>query len=190
MLLSALKDYKFPRNKIGQLAKAGVITRVKKGIYVKSGEPFHNFVLANMICGPSYVSEDSALSHYGLIPEAVRITTSTTCGHKRSFSTPVGEFRYESLPMQLYPIGIRRIAESETHAFLIAAPEKALFDRLRRVPGIQSEANLENYLFESMRLDEDAVATFRLAIFQQLRKQSGRVFANLLYDLVKKMRRL
>ena len=72
-LLDGLREYDRPRDKITNLLRQGGIIRVKKGIYV-FGEryrrrPFSRELLANMIYGPSYVSLETALHYYGLIPE-------------------------------------------------------------------------------------------------------------------------
>ena len=40
--------------------------------------PLSREVLANLIYGPSYISLEYGLQHYGLIPERVEIVTSVT----------------------------------------------------------------------------------------------------------------
>src|SRR5438105_879360 len=89
LLSSLLKDYKRPNDKIHELISAGIIEPVKKGLYLptakiseKRTEPF---LLANHILGPSYVSFDSALSYYGLIPERVFEISSATTKSSRRF---------------------------------------------------------------------------------------------------------
>src|SRR5690606_38807332 len=126
--------------------------RVKKGFYVKADENYHAFVVANMIYGPSYVSEDSALAHYGMIPERVQTVTSTAFSRKRTYSTPIGEFHFNVTQKGCYSFGIERIALDEHRAYLIATPEKALFDRLFHIDGLVTQAAMREYLFENMRL--------------------------------------
>ena len=79
VLVSVLKGYKRPNDKIHELLAAGLLIPVRKSLYVVPDtlqpEPF---LLANHIYGPSYVSMDSALSAYGLIPERVFAHTSAT----------------------------------------------------------------------------------------------------------------
>ena len=72
---SLLKDYKYPNDKVHDLVQHGYLQSVKRGLYIpgpalKAGKP-EPFLLANQIMGPSYVSVDSALAYYGLIPERV-----------------------------------------------------------------------------------------------------------------------
>ena len=68
--------------KAKRLEYDGDIIRLKKGLYVAS--PLTSrlklspFLLANHIYGPSYVSMQTALRYYGLIPEAVYSVQSMT----------------------------------------------------------------------------------------------------------------
>lgn len=74
-LISLLSAYSNPAMKISGLLKAGDIIRVKKGLYVfgqrHRRRPYSLELLANLIYGPSMVSSNYMLAHYGLIPEAV-----------------------------------------------------------------------------------------------------------------------
>ena len=100
-LVSCLRGYAKPRDRITGLLAEGSLIRLRKGLYV-FGEryrrsPLSREHLANLIYGPSYVSLDYALSHYGLIPERVENVTSVTTGEKRRFNTPFGDFTYQPL---------------------------------------------------------------------------------------------
>lgn len=158
-LLNCLKDYERPRDKIRALLRSGAIIRVKKGLYVfgpdYSRGPFSRELLANLIYGPSYISLDYALSYYGLIPERVETVTSVTCGKNRTFLTPVGRFTYWSIPLDSYRVGIDIVQLDERRSFLMATPEKALADKIRRSRGsdIRSAKEFEAYLLEHLRID-------------------------------------
>ena len=95
-LMSLLSAYSNPGMKVSALSRAGDIVRVKKGLYV-FGErhrrrPYSMELLANLIYGPSMVSSDYMLAHYGLIPEAVYTLTSVTFKRPKNFETPLGAF--------------------------------------------------------------------------------------------------
>ena len=74
-LLSILKEYAHPRDKISEWLKSGDLIRVKKGLYIFGKQIAQTSylleVLANLIYGPSAISLSYALSFYGLIPERV-----------------------------------------------------------------------------------------------------------------------
>lgn len=83
---------------------------------------------ANSIYRPSYVSLESALSSYGLIPETVRIITSVSTRKTRSIQTPTGSFRYRSVRPHLF-FGYLTLKGTK-HSYSMARPEKALLDFL------------------------------------------------------------
>ena len=85
---------------------------MKKGLYIFGEEyrrkPYSREILANLIYGPSYISLDYALQHYGLIPERVEAITSVARGRSRKFSTPIGLFTYRMIPLNAFRIGMKQ----------------------------------------------------------------------------------
>ncbi|MCF0072276.1 hypothetical protein LZD49_17480 [Dyadobacter sp. CY261] len=161
LLSSLLKDYKRPNDKIHELISAGIIEPVKKGLYLpslqlskKRTEPF---LLANHMLGPSYVSFDSALSYYGLIPERVFEVSSATTKASRRFDTPTGAFSFTRMPLPYYSFGIRQVEIGENQNALIASPEKALFDKIINTAALKLRSKIAagEYLIENLRMDED-----------------------------------
>lgn len=140
LLLSLLKDYKRPNDKIHTLLSEGVLASVRKGLYIagpalKTGKP-EPFLLANHILGPSYISIDTALSYYGLIPERVFEYASMTTKNSRKFQTPMRIFSYAHLSVPYYSFGIRQIELSKDQIAMMSSPEKALCDRIVITKGI------------------------------------------------------
>jgi len=162
-LIEALKGLAYPRNRINDLLRQGIIIRVKKGLYVFGDRyrrhPYSKELLANLIYGPSYVSLDYALAYHGLIPERVEALTSVTPSRSRRFATPVGQFIYRQIPSRAYEAGMARVEGEHNQAFLIASPEKALADKIVSVRGaaIVSVAEMRLFLEEDLRIDAAAV---------------------------------
>lgn len=164
LLVSILKDYERPNDKIYQLAKEGVIQSVKKGLYVagpalnteRRPEPF---LLANHILGPSYVSVETALSYHGLIPERVYEIASMTTQAPRKFNTPLGSFTYTRLPLPYYAFGIRSEKLADDQYAMIASPEKALCDKIITTSGLllRSKKAAKEFLLENMRMDDEVL---------------------------------
>ena len=158
-LVDCLKGYARPRDKISDLLRKGSIIRIKKGLYIFGDEyrrrPFSREILANLIYGPSYISLDYALHHYGLIPERVEAVPSVTTGRSRRFPTSVGLFTYRMIPLEAFRIGMDQIEIGDGRAFLMATPAKALADKLYDVRGIaiQSQKEMSNYLETNLRID-------------------------------------
>ncbi len=162
-LIDALKGLAYPRNRINDLLRQGVVLRVKKGLYVFGDRyrrrPYSKELLANLIYGPSYVSLDYALAYHGLIPERVEALTSVTPNRSRRFATPVGLFVFRQIPARAYEVGAVRVETEHQQAFLIALPEKALADKIVSVRGgrIASIAEMGRFLEADLRVDVGAL---------------------------------
>ncbi len=162
-LMSKLTKYKYPRNVINRLIKSESIIRVKKGLYIFGPkyrrEPISRPLLANLIYGPSYVSREFALAHYGLIPERVEMVTCMTTQKNKEFETPVGRFHYKHLSVQAFTVGVDRLPLDEKRYFLMASPEKALTDLVALQKGIINQSEMLEHLTENLRIDaEDLTA--------------------------------
>jgi len=169
LLTSILKNYKRPNDKIRALRADGLLQSLKKGLYVagpniRSSKP-ENRLLANHIYGPSYVSMDTALAYYGLIPERVYEIASMTTKPSKTFHTPVGTFSYTHLPLPYYAFGLNMIRLSDTQCAIIASPEKALCDKIIGTSGIllRSTVQARDYLVDDLRMDETALQSLNLA---------------------------
>ena len=128
VLKDFLKSYSQPAFKMHMLVKEGKLLRLKRGWFCvnpKYSKKRINYgVVANVLYeGPSYVSLEAALSYYGLVPERVMGMVSVVTGRSKTFNTPIGWFRYKSIPDTLFPIGVRTVA-----GYLMASPAKALCD--------------------------------------------------------------
>jgi predicted transcriptional regulator of viral defense system len=161
LLTGALSDYGAKRQKINELLKSGVITRIKKGLYVYgpnySRAPVCKEVLANLIYGPSCISLEYALAYHGLIPERVEILTSVTPKRNKEFKTPLGHFSYRYLGPEKYPHGIEQVWIDEKHPVLMALPEKAICDyvALNKVTDIASTDDAKTFLESDLRIDRN-----------------------------------
>ena len=132
---------------------------VKRGVYMpgpnsKARRP-EKFLLANHLSGPSYISLESALSYWGMIPEKVLETTSASIEKTTLFKTPVGRFRYIKIPMPYYALGIQSIELTAAQHVLIATPEKALCDKIVTSHGLllRSIQQTKGLLIENWRND-------------------------------------
>lgn len=173
--MSALSDIypstKHISDKARRLEQEGRIIRLKKGLYVRSAEdgaePVAELV-ANHLYGPSYVSMQSALRHYGLIPERVYATQSLTIKHSRSFDTPLGRYDYFSCGVNYFPIGVGQHNDAGIQ-FLIATPEKALCDLLVKTRGLELDPPdaLLDFLENDLRFDTDALKTMDVEVLRQ-----------------------
>ena len=82
MLLEELKEYGSPKSKLARMTERGECFPITRGLY-ETDRNVPAYLLAGSICGPSYISFEYALGHYGLIPEAVYTVTSATFEKKK-----------------------------------------------------------------------------------------------------------
>ena len=140
---------------IKRAVKNDLLIRVRRGLFCLGGylvkEKINTFVLAAYIYGPSYVSFESALSYYGLIPEAVYTMTSATTSRSKDFLTPVGKFSYTHMPEKHFFCEVERVALLEK-SFFIASPWRALCDYVYAYK--RNWISIEP-LIESLRIDVD-----------------------------------
>jgi len=193
-LLDSLRTYSRPRDKITALLKKGVIVRIKKGLYIFGEEyrknPYSNEILANLICGPSYISLEYALQYYGLIPERVVAVTSVTTGRSREFLTPVGLFIYRMIPKNAFRTGMDRAEIDAGRSFLIAVPEKALADKLyqERGIGIQTQTALRDYMESELRIDTSALLKMNPEYLEDIARRYRSRKIRLLSGLIRRLK--
>jgi len=155
ILLDEYSNYSSPNKKIENLVKKNNLFPIIRGLY-ETNDNIRIFYLAESICGPSYISFESALSYYGLIPEAVYTCTSATFKknkHKKFF-TNFGTFTYQDIPSKVFFLGVK-IIEENGYSFKIASKEKALCDTLYIKPPIKNFKDISTFLFSDLRIDED-----------------------------------
>lgn len=158
LLANYLGELKKPRDKVSALIADGKIIRIKKGIYIFGEEwrrtPLCLEMIANIIYGPSCVSFEYALAHYGLIADRPTVITSLAIGDTKSFHTPLGTFEYQAIDPKKFKVGIEYRDMGGEGGYFIASKEKALIDLVYRTPGIRTLQQLRFFLFEEMRVDE------------------------------------
>ncbi|MBN1224747.1 MAG: hypothetical protein JXB23_15985 [Candidatus Aminicenantes bacterium] len=192
-LTDALKELSFPRDKITDLIKKGIIIRIKKGLYIFGDQyrrhPYSKELLANLIYGPSYVSLEYALNYYGFIPERSEALTSVTIGRSRKFRTPVGLFIYRQIPLRPYQTGMTRVEEDNEQAYIIASPEKALADKIvaERGVSITSQKEILHFLTADLRIDISIIQSLPL---ERIEKSTELYRSRKLLQLSQLVRRL
>lgn len=171
LLIQALEGYKKPRDKIRGLIRDGEILRVKKGLYVLGkhyGKPYNKFILANLIYGPSYITGQTALAFWNMIPERVELVISMTTKRKKYFETPVGRFSYMYGSEKVFGLGVRLEDSGSLKKFLIAGPEKALCDFVAMQPDILTQKAMREFL-GLMRLDDSFHKSLDFTLMNEIR---------------------
>jgi predicted transcriptional regulator of viral defense system len=153
LLLAGDVDPADVRRQLSRWARGGRLYQLRRGLYALA-PPFqkvkpHPFLVANRMVRGSYVSCQSTLSHYGLIPEYVPVTTSVTMARPARWDTPLGAYGFRHIKPGLLH-GYRLIAVSSGQEAFVATPEKALLDLIYLQPGGDSLAYLRELRLQNM----------------------------------------
>jgi len=151
-ILSGYRQPAHVRRQLDRWVKRGRVLQLRRGVYLLQ-KPYvtsaaHPFAVANALKKASYISLQSALAHYGMIPEYVPVTTSVTTGRPEECDTQIGRFQFRHIsPKRFFGFDEMEIAPDQQ--VLIASPSKALVDLLYLTP----HSDNPDYLRE-LRLNE------------------------------------
>jgi len=154
LLLAGDVDPNHVRRQLSRWVKSGRVIQLRRGLYTlpppyQSVTP-HPFLIANALVPGSYLSEQSALAYYGLIPEYAPGTTSVTLLRPMHWE---GGFQFKHLAPHLF-YGYQQVELSEGQEVFIAMPEKALLDLTHLTPRSDSPNYLSQLRLQNMeRLD-------------------------------------
>ncbi|MCU0857903.1 MAG: hypothetical protein MUC65_05815 [Pontiellaceae bacterium] len=152
---------------ISRWVSSGKLIQLRRSFYMLADiyrkKTAHPFFLANQIKEASYVSLQSALSYYGLIPEYVPVITSVTTGRPERFETAIGGFLFKHVKKEFFSGYISEKLADGQSAFL-ATPEKALLDLIYLTPGADNADYLRELRIQhSERLDLERLAQMAAA---------------------------
>lgn len=153
LLLAGNIDPADVRRQLSRWVSSGRLLQLRRGLYAPAA-PYrkvhpHPFHVANRLVPGSYVSLQSALAHFALIPESVPVTTSVTVGRPGRWSTPLGTYDFRHLQSELLA-GFRRMPLAGGQQVLLATPEKALLDLIYLEPGGDSPEYLTELRLQNM----------------------------------------
>ncbi len=168
ILVEELSNYKNPKTKIVRMVKNKEIYMIKRGLY-ETNININPFFLADPIYSPSYISFETALAFYDLIPERVYTIKNATFTKKKKkeYHTPFGLYIYQDIPSEAYPYGIDIVSDGD-YVYRIATKEKALLDQLYSTSPIANMKEMRQYLFENMRINEMVLDTFDKKLVSEL----------------------
>jgi predicted transcriptional regulator of viral defense system len=149
-------DPNFHRQQLNYWQNQGYIKPLAGGYYVladRAMDEMYLFMLANKIYEPSYVSLESALAYYEVIPETVFGVTSVSSRKTKQYESTWGVLRYRSVKSQ-YMIGYQVIENNPGNKFKIACLEKAVLDYLYLYSDIQTMADFEGLRWNRTQLQD------------------------------------
>lgn len=155
------------------------VTSLKKGLYeIAYPRPVNvpDLHIANKMYQPSYVSLETALSHYSIIPEVSMAVTSITTKPTRKYKNSHGLFLYRTVRPEIFK-GYS-IEEIRGFPVLIAEPEKAFIDYM-----YFQTYRKKKFQMPDQRFDEEKIRSFnrkKVSGYAELCDlNAGEIYANL-----------
>jgi len=124
-------DALFDRRRLVEWQHKKYIRKIRNGFYTFTDEKISEGLLlyiSNIIYKPSYLSLESALSFYNLIPEAVYLISAISTKKTSSFETPDASYIYRNIRKELF-FGYDIVSVGD-YTIKIADPQKAILDFL------------------------------------------------------------
>ena len=162
LLLAGKVNPNVVRLQLSRWTRSGRIYQLRRGVYTiappyQKTKP-HPYVIANHLQRASYVSMQSALAFYNLIPDTVNTTVSVTTGRPEYLSTPLGDFEFRHVKPGLFK-GYQMTDLGDQQAF-VATPEKALLDLVYLQPDGETREYLQELRLQNLdRLDLGMIRT-------------------------------
>lgn len=158
-------DPNFHRQQLRDWLERGFVLSLVGGYYrlpeTRINEHFL-FMLANRVYEPSYISRESALAYYHIIPETVFGVTSVSSRKTNKFESAWGILSYRSIKPALM-FGYRIVDYSDSIKYKIASLEKAILDYLYWKSDIASVDD-----FEGLRWNRHELFTLKQnSLFQK-----------------------
>lgn len=163
-LLAGDVNPQYIRRQLAEWVRTGKLWQLRRGLYAPAPpyqkEPLHPFLIANRIVTGSYVSLQTALAYYDLIPEHVAAITSVCPSRPGEWRNPVGWFTYRHMRSELL-FGYDLVALGNNQSSFVARPEKALLDLIYLIPGGQTKPYLESLRLQNLdTLDLNTMSTY------------------------------
>ena len=170
IIKNELSNYSNKDTKLTREVNKENLIRIVNGLY-ETDPNTPAYLLASSIYGPSYISFEYALSYYGLIPERVNVVTCATLNKKKKkkYNTFFGTFTYRDIPFLTYPEQVILMDEGN-YSYQIATKEKALCDKLYTLKPLRNYTNLENMLFNDLRIDKEEFSKLNTKTIEILSK--------------------
>ena len=140
----------------------GYILKLRNRWYAFNDAESHEnieWLAANLIYAPSYISLHTALSWYNLIPEMIIPTTSVSTRKTNRFSTPIGEFDYHRIKPELFGFGYSledlnaySSKSNKSRKIMVATPQKAILDFFYINNFYSSEKDMEDLRLNNAEL--------------------------------------
>lgn len=164
----------FQRSNLSRWVKKDYIKKLRKEWYIFTdclSIPGIQYLIANKIYAPSYVSLQSALCFYGIIPESVVDVTSVCSRDTKAFESALGLCAYSKIKPELF-FGYRLMEFEKIGIVKFATPEKAILDFLYLNKFYNTEKDMRELRFDESFMAEDLDRNFLFSLLSRFNNKS------------------
>jgi hypothetical protein len=176
------------KKRLVEWKQKGYILGVSRGFYAWPDlvtTQQDKWALACKVYAPAYISLQSALSHFGFIPEGVFSVTAITTHKTRSFALAETGYYYRTMQPSLF-FGYTIQKAQNGMPFRMVYPEKLLLDWLYLNPMVKQSADFESLRWNKQMwresLSESRLSDFRAHYPGPAFGQQFNVFKQWLHD--------
>jgi predicted transcriptional regulator of viral defense system len=153
LLLAGDVDSNNIRRQLTRWTKSGRLYQLRRGLYALA-PPYqkvkpHPFLVANHMVRGSYVSCQSALAFYGLIPESVPTVVSVCASRPGRRETPLGNYLFRHLHRKFLG-GYQYSEVGNGQTAIVALAEKAILDLMYLTPGGDSVDYIQSLRLQNL----------------------------------------
>ncbi len=178
------------KSSINKALRKGEIIRLAPSSYCLSREfrqqDPHPFAIAAQLCGPSYVTLESALAYHDLIPEAVRQVSCGIPALSRTFTNAFGRFDYFRILCDPFMANIFSVKLEEKAWAFVAGPVRAIADMVYLRKEITCNGDCLAFLTDSLRIELPDLQKIPAADFDRVRDGFANNRVRKFLDIIKK----
>lgn len=166
---SFMPGIKSPAHALSRMVSNHELLRLRRGLFAANGS-IDAFFVANRMVPNSYISFESALSHYGMIPERVDKVMSVCLTRHTSIESEVGNFEFMAQTFELFSKA-HTLEFREGYSIRIATREKALLDTISRMrvrATSMTEEDAARFVIDGLRVEEDSIRSLSIRALRQL----------------------
>lgn len=183
---SLMLGIRSPAHVLSRMVDNQELVRLRRGLFAATGS-IDTFFAANRLVPNSYVSFETALSHYGMIPERVETVMSVCLTRHTRITTEAGDFEFMAQTHELFSAS-HTLEFRQGYSVRIATREKALLDTISRMrirATSMTEDDARRFVIEGLRVEEDTIHSLSI---RELRRLSPFYTSRLIHLFVSSLR--
>ena len=178
----------FDRKRLVEWKDKGYIIAISRGFYAWPGAVStekDKWAMACKVYSPAYISKESALSYYGIIPEGVFSITTITTHKTRAFAVDDTSFIFRTMQPALF-FGYTFRHAPNGMPYSLAYPEKVLLDWLYLHPYIKDQTDFESLRWNKATwlaiMNQERMTNYKAAFDGHAFNQRFNIFQSWLHD--------